>query len=440
MLKFIFLLVFVSLYSFLYFNWWNKVCFLFCLFFLMSFTSCWSGFSTCISMSFCIDNLSYMMILLSVWVGVLSMMSSKSVIYSNYSNEFFLNLIFLLLSLFFTFCCFNFFMFFFFFECSLIPTLFLILGWGYKIERIQSGFYFLFYTVFGSIPMFMCIFYHFLMFNNMFFEYMMFYQNFFFFFSLVFGFLVKMPMFLVHSWLPKAHVEAPVSGSMILAGVLLKLGGYGLLKFCKSIASILADMGYFFICISLVGGVISSFICIRQTDLKSLIAYSSISHMSLVIVGILCQNTWGLYSSIFMMVAHGLCSSALFFLTNLNYERSGSRSIYLNKGLMNVLPNMSMWWFLFICCNMSCPPSLNFLSEVGLINSILCWSLWSMVFVGLISFLGACYSLYLFSFTQHGSFYSVLNCFYSCFVSDFLVVFLHWIPLNLMFFCMNMFC
>nr|QXM17001.1 NADH dehydrogenase subunit 4 [Aeolothrips indicus] len=415
-------------------SWWKIfVPWYFFIPFLLNMNLYFESMFTCVSLEMGFSSLGYLMILLTVWISVLSIMSSKKISFTSEYKLFSLSILSLSFILILTFCSISSFLFFFLFESSLIPTVFLILGWGYKVERVQSGLYLFFYTFFGSIPLLIMIFFHFFNFNSVFFMFLKFYHNFVFFFCLVFGFLVKMPMFLVHSWLPKAHVEAPVSGSMILAGILLKLGGYGILKFLKSISLICSKMSYVIISLSLVGGVICSLICLRQTDLKSLIAYSSVSHMSLVISGILSQNFWGINFSILMMVGHGLCSSGLFFLTNVNYERSHSRSIYLNKGLMNILPNLSMWWFMFNSCNMACPPSLNLFSEIGLLGSIMSWSLWTSLLLGMISFLSACYSLYLFSFTQHGMFYKSLVCLYGCYMSEYMILFMHWVPLNLMF-------
>nr|YP_009528552.1 NADH dehydrogenase subunit 4 [Inflata indica]AYN73375.1 NADH dehydrogenase subunit 4 [Inflata indica] len=434
MMKFIFMLLFMIPLSFLNMYFWLFQILYFILFVIFFFSFSYSYYFSMISYIFGCDYLSFFMILLSVWICLLMLMSSEKIYYSNnYFCYFNLVILFLLFFLILTFCSMNMFVFYLFFEMSLIPTLFLILGWGYQPERIQAGMYMFMYTLFGSLPMMVSLFYIYKKFNSLdlyfFYDINLFYL----YICTIVVFLVKMPMYIVHLWLPKAHVEAPVSGSMILAGIMLKLGGYGLLRFMKIFLSIGMKINFIIISISLVGGFYISLICLRQMDMKSLIAYSSVSHMSLVLAGLMTMSVWGFYGSFLMMIAHGLCSSGLFCLSNISYERMSSRSLFLNKGLINLMPSMSLWWFLLCSSNMGAPFSLNLFGEIMLINSIISWSWLTFIFLCLISFFGAAYSLYLYSHSQHGMFYQGMYSFSLGSIREYLLLFLHWVPLNLLF-------
>jgi NADH-ubiquinone oxidoreductase chain 4 len=260
----------------------------------------------------------------------------------------------------------------------------------------------------------------FLLFNNLFY------------FIIVIAFIVKIPIFLVHLWLPKAHVEAPISGSIILAGVLLKLGGYGLLRVLIFLFFFNFSFSYYWIRISLLGGVLISLNCLRQVDFKSLIAYSSVAHIGIVLAGLITIFYWGLNSSYTIIIAHGLCSSGLFCLANLAYERLSSRSLLINKGLLRLIPRLTLWWFFLCSRNMSAPPTLNLLGEIGLLNSIIAWTSIRFFLLVLLSFFSAAYCFYLYSYTQHGLIFSLIYSYSRSFNREYLLLFLHWVPLNLL--------
>lgn len=147
---------------------------------------------------------------------------------------------------------------------------------------------------------------------------------------IILAFLVKFPIYSVHLWLPKAHVEAPVSGSIILAGVLLKLGGYGIIRF-YFINDYSINL-YIFCGLTLMGASLLSMLCMVNSDIKVVIAYSSVVHMALVIRGLLSLSLWGIEGGFMIIVAHGICSRGIFFGANLIYERSHSRRYFLNSG------------------------------------------------------------------------------------------------------------
>nr|AYR05229.1 NADH dehydrogenase subunit 4 [Coleoptera sp. ACP-2013] len=435
MLKFLLMLIFMIPLCFKKNSFWlNQSMYLIMSFMFMmmgSFNYLWMN----ISYFFGADLLSFGLILLSFWICSLMIMASESINKKNFFMNFFLfMLLLLLLFLYCTFSSMNLFLFYFFFESSLIPTLILIMGWGYQPERLQAGIYLLFYTLFASLPMLIGIFYYynnylvldFFFFNNLY-DF-----NVYMYLSMIFAFLVKMPMYMVHLWLPKAHVEAPVSGSMILAGIMLKLGGYGLLRVMSMFLIVGMSYSMLFISISLVGGMLVSLICLRQTDLKLLIAYSSVAHMGLVLGGIMTLNYWGFCGSFMMMIAHGLCSSGLFCLANISYERMNSRSMFMNKGLMNLMPSMTLWWFLLSSSNMAAPPSMNLMGEISLLNSLISWTWLTILMIMFLSFFSAVYTLYLYSYSQHGKIYSGKFSCASGYIREYLLLMLHWFPLNLL--------
>nr|YP_009387952.1 NADH dehydrogenase subunit 4 [Opisthopterus tardoore]BAX73578.1 NADH dehydrogenase subunit 4 [Opisthopterus tardoore]BBF17034.1 NADH dehydrogenase subunit 4 [Opisthopterus tardoore] len=301
-------------------------------------------------------------------------------------------------------------MFYIMFEATLIPTLIIITRWGNQAERLNAGTYFLFYTLMGSLPLLVAL----LALQDSTGSLSMLTLNYnqpliltswghkMWWAGCLMAFLVKMPLYGVHLWLPKAHVEAPVAGSMILAAVLLKLGGYGMIRMTSILDPLTKEMAYPFIILALWGIIMTGSICLRQTDLKSLIAYSSVSHMGLVAGGILIQTPWGLTGAIILMIAHGLVSSALFCLANTNYERTHSRTMILARGLQTLLPLTTSWWFIANLANLALPPLPNLMGEIMIITTLFNWSPWTLILTGLGTLITAGYSLYMFLTTQRG--------------------------------------
>uniref|UniRef100_A0AAU6QGR5 NADH-ubiquinone oxidoreductase chain 4 n=1 Tax=Aurospio banyulensis TaxID=3050091 RepID=A0AAU6QGR5_9ANNE len=367
------------------------------------------------------DQLSAFLVLISLWITGLMIMASQKIFFSKKSpNSFLFFVIVLAMILALSFSTPSFLLFYIFFEASLIPTLMLILGWGYQPERLQASTYLIMYTVTASLPLLISILSLWTSAGHL---------------SMVLpywsmggslkltsvwwlisiaAFLVKTPLYLTHLWLPKAHVEAPVAGSMVLAGVLLKLGSYGLIRIATNFILLNKVAMPLIMSISLIGGAFTSLICIRQTDVKSLIAYSSVSHMGLATAGIMSNSSWGWQGAMMMLIAHGLCSSCMFSLANMTYETIGSRSMYITKGMVSFFPAMTLWWFCFSAANMAAPPSLNLGAEILLITSAMSMAMVNALPLSCMAFMAAAYSLLLYTTTQHGapsSFHSSLSLF-----------------------------
>nr|YP_010230030.1 NADH dehydrogenase subunit 4 [Diaphanosoma excisum]QST19912.1 NADH dehydrogenase subunit 4 [Diaphanosoma excisum] len=385
-------------------NWWGLIC-------LISLVSCrWMtemSFDLGMIHFVLVDKMSFFLIFLTLWVSLLMINGSYYVKFGSNKESLFLFLVlFMNLLLVLSFSSSDLLMFYILFEATLIPIFMLVFGWGYQPERVKASYYLLFYTLFASLPLLIALLFFQTEFGSLdlnLLPLVVTSGSVFLFLAVVVAFLVKLPVYFGHLWLPKAHVEAPMAGSMVLAGILLKLGGYGLIRMIPLVMESSWSASSWLINLGLFGAISASFICIRQTDLKSLIAYSSVAHMGLVIVGLFLLNWTAWFGCIIIMVAHGLCSSGLFYLVGVLYYRLGSRSMLLIRGCISSMPLMTLWWFLFAAANMAAPPTPNLAGEILIFMSSLGSGMLVALIVGLASFMGAAYNLFLFSATQHGN-------------------------------------
>jgi proton-translocating NADH-quinone oxidoreductase chain M len=323
-------------------------------------------------------------------------------------KEFLVLLCFLEFMLFNVFSVLDLLLFYIFFESVLIP-MFLIIGiWGSRERRIHAAYQFFLYTLIGSLLMLLAILLVYFqtgttnihgLYNSEFSTY----RELIIWFAFFFSFAVKVPMVPVHIWLPEAHVEAPTAGSVILAGILLKMGTYGLIRFSLPMmpmaTTYFAPLVYM---LSIISIIYSSCTTIRQVDLKKIIAYSSVAHMNFVTIGIMANDVQGIEGSMYMMLGHGVVSSGLFLCVGMLYERYHTRTINYYGGLVYGMPLFAVVFLIFTLANISFPGTSNFVGEFLILMGTFTRSIFVTFLASIGVILGAVYAIWLYNRVMFG--------------------------------------
>jgi proton-translocating NADH-quinone oxidoreductase chain M len=361
-----------------------------------------------INFSLGLDGVSLFFIVLTTFIFPLCILSSYISV-KKFIKEYFIAFLLLELILIITFSVVDILLFYIAFESVLIP-MFIIIGiWGSRERKIRAAYMFFMYTLFGSVLFLLAIIYIYNKFGTTDYETLILVD-----FSLLeqqilwlaffLSFAAKIPMVPFHIWLPEAHVEAPTAGSVVLAGLLLKLGSYGFIRFSLPL---FPDACVFYVpiifTISVIGVLYTSFTAIRQTDLKRIIAYTSVAHMNLIVMGIFSFSVTGLEGAVLQSISHGFVSSALFLLIGVVYDRHHTRLVKYYSGIVHTMPLFTIFFLFFTMANIAVPGTSSFVGEFLILAGVIKINS-SAAFLGAVGMvLSGGYALWLFNRISYGN-------------------------------------